>query len=135
MRSIRLAILAATLSAGTAFTAQAQSVSCLTTADSVVQFRHSISDIYTPADSATVIASGQPWARFANISAVTDSTTCAAAFVAYNQLAGETVTSAYVLALGGTGYAFILPGYVTSSGEVPVNIFGPSWQYLVTVLK
>jgi len=114
-----------------------QASPCLTQADSVTKFRRLAGNIFRTTDSTTAIAAGQPWARIANIQLVTDSTVCATAVAAYNSAVRATgteqaATAGYVLALGGTGYAYARPDESTPAGTRPIFLFTPNWTYVAT---
>src|SRR5215212_1043997 len=100
---------------------------CLTAPDSVARFRTAISLLYGPADSVATVAAGLPWARFANIQIVTNSTVCAAAVAAYHATGTHQASAVYVFALRGTGYALVLPGQTAVDRRRAVYVFTPAW--------
>jgi len=138
MKSLRRIVLAACLSAGGASVGYGQSSPCLADSDIVIALRTRVSSIYSGTDSAKRVAAGQPWARFTNIQVVSDSSTCAAGVAAFNQKIGvagtpAAVTSAYVLTLGGTGYAVVRTDYLDPAGSAPVFVFRSNWQPVIVV--
>jgi len=111
---------------------------CLTDADSVADFRFAAGLPFVQTDSAATAATGLPWARRENIQLVTDSAVCAAGIAAFNRHGkprSRQLRAAYVFALGGTGYAIMLPGEGTRRGRRAVYVFSPAWihkrNYLV----
>lgn len=136
MMPIKSALMGALMLAGAAVGAQAQSSPCLTQPDSASKFARLTSGIFRFADSTTAVTAGHPWARSANIQLVTDSTTCAAAVAAYNQLGASgtplEATAAYVFAIGSTGYALARPGLLSPHGNIPILLFTLSWTYIAT---
>lgn len=130
MMHIRSIVLTVLLTTAAATAAKANP--CLTNADSVAWLRLKASAAYQDHDSTTMVAQGLPWARYENIQVVTDTTVCAAGIAAFNAFAGTTgtpqaTTAAYILALGGTGYAFIRSGDLSQGGRRKIYVFSPTW--------
>lgn len=140
MRNLHPIIIASFLAAAAASSASAQSSPCLTQADSVAEYRLATTLIFKWTDSTTAVAEGRPWASLPNIQVVTDSTVCAAGVAAYNQMAEtagtpEADTAAYILSLGGTGFAYFRVGRQGVGGRRMVFVFTTDWTYKFAVLS
>lgn len=138
MTSHRLVALAIVLALVLVAEARAQTSPCLTQPDSVAKYRFTASLLFEGNDSTATVAAGKPWARFENIQVVTDSAVCAAGVAAFNDAAEATgtpreETAAYILALGGTGYAYIRPGDTTGEYQ-HVFIFTADWVFKATLV-
>lgn len=104
---------------------------CRSNADSVATYLRTARGIFAGADSANLVAHGYPFARPAQISAVADTTVCAAAVTAYNTAAqvtgtADAITSAYVFAIGSSGWIVVNP--TDTTGEfLMYHIFTTAW--------
>jgi hypothetical protein len=139
MTKVGRQVLLALLFAGVAKGVQAQASPCLTQPDSVLQYRYAVAGIFANSDSAEVVAEDTPWGAFQNIQVVADSPTCAQGLVAFNDMAGYTgtprvETAAYILAIGGTGYAFIRPDDTTTGGRRFIYLFSTTWEFVASII-
>jgi hypothetical protein len=104
---------------------------CRSNADSVARYLRTARGIFSGADSANLVGHGYPFARPTQITAVADTTVCAAAVAAYNTAAqvtgtADAITSAYVFAIGSSGWIVVNPADTT--GEfVMHHIFTTGW--------
>ena len=115
----------------------AQQSPCMTQPDSVKAYLTMIQDFYSYADSAALVGSGFPWATAANVKLVTTASTCRAAVTNFNRVTGTTGTpraesSAFVFAIGSTGWAYVRQGDV-SEGDRFYYIFAKDWTFKTTI--
>jgi len=115
-----------------------QASPCLAQADSVTAYRRAVSGIFELGDSVSSVNAGGPWSSLEHIQIVTDPSVCALGVAAFNQMAGYVGTGheeavAYVLAIGGTGYAIVRPGDTTSGGRRHVFLFTSNWQFVAII--
>ena len=100
-------------SALTLLSTRSLAAQCRTAADTAGLLVAQVRLIYTNVDTAFVKSQGDPVADPSEISLVTDPNTCQAAVDAYNQSHAHSnaphIASAYVIALGGSGYFVINP--------------------------
>jgi hypothetical protein len=108
--------------------ADAENSPCRTHADTLASWLGQVKHFYGVADTAQLRSQGTPVTTPASIVAVTDSATCATAVSTYNQLAGDSLQSAYILALGSQGFVVIDPSY--TRGEWTVLLFYDSQWHL-----
>jgi hypothetical protein len=87
---------------------------------------------YSSIDTSYVKSQGEPVAVPGDISLVTDSNTCRSGIAAYNPTHGMTPTSgiksAYVIALGKSGYVVINPAQ-TSGEYTMMFIYDSGWVF------
>lgn len=112
--------------------AVAQSSACRTNADTSGALVHEARGVYSIVDSAYLKSQGDPFAAPSDIELVTNSNTCESGVAAYNEtnnLSGKptALTSAYVIALGQSGYIVVDPANTT--GEFTMMfIYDRNWQ-------
>ena len=119
--------------------ALAQQSQCITQADSVSLYLAIIRDHFRWTDSATTLASGEPWSSQSQIRLVTNRTTCRSGVDAFNRVSGASGTpqaesQAMIFSLGGTGYAYVRPGDGTN-GMRSFYIFKSNWTFRAAMVS
>ena len=128
---VRLAFLFSVASCAPVTHVAAQGSACLTQADSVQVYLDMLQRYYTNADSAQTVAAGGPWASPGAIKLVTKRATCSAGVSAFNAASESTSgapldTSAYIFAVGGSGFAYFRPGDIVD-GKRTFYLFSLNW--------
>jgi hypothetical protein len=130
MKAHSMLLLLLITNTGTAVGAQASA--CRTDPDTAGVLVGRLKVAYAVMDTTRLRAQGDPVAVPSDIVLVTDSTTCAAGVTAYNATNGRGVTSAYVVALGESGFVVVDPQDRT--GELlMMYVFDSQWRFKTAV--